>query len=125
MADSENDCAEQGWWTDQRREIWRTIDDTAKELASSYEPEHRLLGGLSIHISAPNPNGINTEISPDEWYVTLPYKRGVVDVEAIASVLSDKLETTIRIRSRTDEWEPGFWLVIKDAKRSLRPENDQ
>lgn len=110
---------ERSWWTDQRREIWRTIDDATKEVTSSYEPERRLLGGLSLHVCAPNPNGINADISPDEWYVTLPYEEGRVDMETIASLLSDELETSVTIQPRSDEWEPGFWLIIENAERSV------
>lgn len=109
----------QDWWTDHREAVWECIDEATTAVSLSYESEQRLVGGLSIHCSAPNPYGISADISPDEWYVTLPYEMGRVDVEAIASLLSEELGVDVTIRRRSDEWEPGAWLIIENAEQSL------
>lgn len=119
-----SDVIERDWWTDERTATWERLGEATQEVAQSYDDDS-LIGGLSIHTSAPNPNGINADISPDEWYVTLPYEEGRVDVKTVASLLSDELESTVTIRPRTDEWEPGYWLLVENAERTLQSEAER
>ncbi|QLG47916.1 hypothetical protein [Natrinema halophilum] len=118
------DAIERSWWSDERTATWGRLDEATREVVSSYD-DNGLIGSLSLHPSAPNPNGINAGISPDEWHVTLPYEEGRVDVKTIASLLSGELDAPITIRPRTDEWEPGFWLIIENAERSLSTDTDR
>jgi hypothetical protein len=115
----------QSWWTEDRMIMWRQIDEATKEVSSLYEPDGRLFDGLSLHVSAPNPDGINADISPDAWYVTVPYEERRVDVQTIASLLSDELDAPITLRPRPGNWEPGYWLIIQDGEQSLQSGGDR
>ena len=99
------------WWTKEREERWAVIDSACSRVVDQYD-DSGIVGFLRLHASAPNPNGISADISPDEWYVTLPYEPGRVDVETVAKMLAEELGESVTVRPRTDEWEPGFWLVL-------------
>jgi len=105
------------WWTEKREDRWAEIDSACTRVVDQYD-DSGLIGFLRLHASAPNPNGISADISPDEWYVTLPYEPGRVDVETVATMLAEELGGPVTVRPRTDEWEPGFWLVLGEEVRS-------
>jgi hypothetical protein len=123
-APTDNTTDKQEWWTDQRCKIWEQIDAATTEVATLCDPDHYIPGGLSIHACGPNSQGINATNTPDEWYVSLPYAGEVIDAEAVAALLSEELEVPVTVRPRSEEWEPGYWLLIDDAEQELAPEEN-
>jgi hypothetical protein len=105
----------QEWWTTEREEMWSRLDEATQSVIASYDSDEPLRGRLKLHASGPNPLGINADITPDSWYVSLPYDEAQVDVEAIAGLLSDELETSIKVQPRYDNWEPGYWFIVDDT----------
>ncbi len=103
----------QSWWTDERIKAWERLDKAAREVRISYDDDG-LLGGLSLHARGPNPNGVVSDMTPDEWFVTLPYDEDRVDVETVSSLLSTELDRSVEVVSRGDEWEPGYWLLVEN-----------
>lgn len=103
------------WWTDEREARWSEIDEACRKVRRNYDDD-RLFGGLSLHASAPNPHGINADNTPDDWYVTLPYEPGEVDVETISSMLADELDEPLTVRERPDGWAPGYWLISDESE---------
>lgn len=104
---------DQSWWTPAREARWERLDDAARAVAVDYASDGTYpVGGLSIHASAPNPDGITADITPDAWYCTLPYEEGRVDVESIAAALARELDASVTATPRSDDWGPGTWLIV-------------
>lgn len=112
---------ESGWWTSEREAQWRRLDEATDVVEKAYVSEvdcRPYSHGGWIHASAPNPESIIAETTPDDWYVSIGGAPGGINslnVELVADLLSDELGETVRIHPRPDDWADGYWLTLPEA----------
>jgi hypothetical protein len=94
----------QDWWTEDRRERYDELYELSKKAEKQYRErseEYVTSHGL-IYSHAPNPHGIGSDETPDEWCFSGSKKR-IDDPDLMAEVLEDLTGKSVR-------WETEKWV---------------
>lgn len=99
------------YWTSDREATWERLDSIASVVEDELNRDRGSHEQVRLHASAPNPNGINADGTPDAWYWGTG--RADIDPDTVASLLSDAVDGDVTVRERPDGWEDGYWFVCE------------
>jgi len=99
------------YWTDKRVETWERMDQVSNAVERKVN-EYRDGLPIGIHTSAPNPDSISADETPDKWYWSVGSVN--VEIDTIHELLSERVNCELDVRERPDGWEPGYWIVVEN-----------
>ena len=101
------------WWNLEREAMWERLDQISTEVEEQFNRYRDGRTWVSIHTSAPNPDSISADSTPDKWYWSVSHTP--VDIDTIHKLLSDAVGSEVSVRERPDGWEDGYWLVVENS----------